>query len=205
MDKIVAIMQPYILPYIGYFQLISAVDEFVIYDNIKYTKRGWINRNKILLNGQRETFTIPLSKTTDSATIIQRKILEEFNADKLLNKFKGAYIKAPYYSETMKLLSKIIYHPDQNFFHFTHNSLIEICRYLDIATKIIISSDIKIDHNLRSQDKVISICNAINANTYINPYGGRELYDFDAFRRYGIKLLFMQASLKYYRQFNHPF
>lgn len=198
-------MQPYIFPYIGYFQLISAVDEFVVYDNIKYTKRGWINRNRFLLNGQSENFSIPLEKASDYATVVQRKISEGFNPDKLINKFKGAYLKAPYYNETQNLLSDILYQSDRNLFNFTYNSLTKICRYLNITTKMTISSDVKVDHNLRSQDKVISICNAIKANTYVNPDGGRELYEFDAFQKNGIKLCFIQPSLTYYKQFNHPF
>ena len=58
-------MQPYLFPYIGYFQLIHSSDEFIIYDNIEYTKKGWINRNRILFNGSPQIFTIPLKKDSD--------------------------------------------------------------------------------------------------------------------------------------------
>ena len=72
MIKRLAIMQPYFLPYLGYFQLMSSVDEFVIYDNIKYTKKGWINRNRLLQNSQSEVFSIPLEKSTDTSLIIEK-------------------------------------------------------------------------------------------------------------------------------------
>ena len=58
--RTLGIMQPYFLPYIGYWQLLSAVDQFVVYDNIKYTKKGWINRNRFLRDGTDAVFTIPL-------------------------------------------------------------------------------------------------------------------------------------------------
>ncbi len=69
-NKKVAIMQPYLFPYIGYFQLINSVDEFVIYDNIKYTKKGWINRNRILVKGKDQLITATLKKDSDYLVVI---------------------------------------------------------------------------------------------------------------------------------------
>ena len=63
--KKLGVMQPYFLPYIGYFQLIEAADVFVVYDNIKYTKKGWINRNRMLRNGSDMVFSLPLKKDSD--------------------------------------------------------------------------------------------------------------------------------------------
>ena len=100
-----AIMQPYFLPYIGYFQLIAAADLFIIYDNIKYTKKGWINRNRMLLNGTDKLFSLPLKKDSDFLDIVGREISQDFNPDKLLNQFKGAYIGAPYFVEVYPLTS----------------------------------------------------------------------------------------------------
>jgi len=86
-----AIMQPYFFPYIGYFQLIAAVDMFIVYDNIKYTKKGWINRNRMLQNGKDMMFSLPLKGDSDTLDVFQRKLAADFNRDKLLNQFNEAY------------------------------------------------------------------------------------------------------------------
>ena len=114
----VAIMQPYLLPYIGYFQLMRACDKFVIYDHIKYTKKGWINRNRVAHNGKEITFTLPLRKSSDLADIIDKSIADSFDPKKLLNKFHGAYNSAPYFKATMPLLERIFDHPERNLFYF---------------------------------------------------------------------------------------
>ena len=85
----VAIMQPYFLPYIGYFQLIAAVDVFIVYDNIKYTKKGWINRNRILLNGKDVMFSLPLKSDSDYLNIRDRELSADLSRGKLLNQFRG--------------------------------------------------------------------------------------------------------------------
>ena len=108
----VAIMQPYFLPYIGYFQLIGAVDLFVVYDQIKYTKKGWINRNRMLLNGADATFSLPLRKAADSLDIVDRQLAADFNRTKLLAQFYGAYRTAPYFDQTYPLLDALVKHDD---------------------------------------------------------------------------------------------
>ena len=90
-----AIMQPYFFPYIGYFQLIAAVDMFIVYDNIKYTKKGWINRNRMLQNGKDVMFSLPLKSDSDYLDVCERELAADFNRDKLLNQFKGAYRRRP--------------------------------------------------------------------------------------------------------------
>ena len=57
-----AIMQPYIFPYLGYFQLLNSVDHFVFYDDVNFIKGGWVNRNQLLINNQNKFFTVPLKK-----------------------------------------------------------------------------------------------------------------------------------------------
>lgn len=198
-------MQPYFMPYIGYFQLIAAVDLFIVYDNIKYTKKGWINRNRMLVNGADAIFSLPLKKDSDMLDIVQRELSSEFNREKLLGQFKGAYIKAPYFNEFYPLLEKIIRFKDGNLFTYIENSLNEICRHLKIETKIIISSNFPINHELKAQDKVIALCNATHADSYINTIGGTELYDRNQFLSHGVKLQFIKAKSFEYSQFAAPF
>ena len=85
-----ALMQPYFLPYVGYWQLLAAVDEFIVYDNIKYTKKGWINRNRMLRNGEDVMFSLPLQGASDSLDIVERELSDSFDREKLLSQFSGA-------------------------------------------------------------------------------------------------------------------
>lgn len=198
-------MQPYFLPYIGYFQLINSVDYFVLYDNIEYTKKGWINRNRYLQNGKDNLFTIPLRKDSDFLDIKQREISESFNSLRLLSQIQNAYRKAPYFDKVFPLITTIIYNNDKNLFNYIYNSIKLICELLCIQTQIVISSDIPIDHSLKSENKVIDICNFFNAQTYINSIGGKKLYDFNTFNNQNIELCFLESDTIEYDQFTHDF
>ena len=110
----IGIMQPYFFPYIGYFQLIQSVDIFVVYDNIKYTKKGWINRNRMLLNGKDVMFTLPLKKDSDLLDVRERELATDFNCNKLLNQIKGVYGGAPYFEQTFPLVKSIVRYEDKN-------------------------------------------------------------------------------------------
>jgi WbqC-like protein family len=200
-----AIMQPYILPYVGYFQLIAAVDLFIVYDNIKYTKKGWINRNRMLKDGKDVMFSLPLKGDSDALDICDRELATDFNRDRLLNQFKAAYRPAPYFAQTFPLVEEIVRYEDRNLFRFLHHSIVKTCKHLGITTEIRVSSDFAIDHDLRSQDKVLALCQAADARTYINAIGGMELYSRETFREHGIELKFIQSKLFEYPQFGKEF
>lgn len=201
------IMQPYFLPYIGYFQLINVVDKFVVYDNIKYTKKGWINRNRILVNGRDEYITLPLTKASDSFYINQRSLTDTFSADsrKILNKVRENYRSAVCFSVVYKILEEILEFQDRNLFEFVFNSLKIVCNYLDISTEFVISSALPIDHALKAEDKVITICKQQGAATYINPIGGMELYSKERFKVNHIDLKFLKANPSEYPQVGSGF
>lgn len=199
-----AIMQPYFLPYIGYFQLIGAVDTFVIYDNIKYTKKGWVNRNRMLRNGEDVMFSLPLAKDSDSLDIVERELAADFDSEKLLNQFKGAYSKAPHFDVTFPVLARIVRNEERNLFRYIHQSITELCDHLDLATEIRISSKIDIDHDLKSQDKVLALCKALGADSYVNTVGGLELYDRADFAAQNVALQFIEAKPFDYPQFAGP-
>jgi hypothetical protein len=202
-----AIMQPYFLPYIGYFQLINAADKFVVYDNIQFTKKGWINRNRLLLNNKDEYITLPLKKDSDFLNVDERTIADTFQTDriKLLRRINESYKKAPEFNAVFPLLQSIINSEEKNLFHFILYSLQAVCTYLDIKTEFIISSAIPIDHQLKSQDKVIAICKALHATHYINPIGGVELYSTEIFRQNNIELSFIKSDTIEYKQFAGEF
>lgn len=200
-----AIMQPYFMPYIGYFQLIAAVDLFIVYDNIKYTKKGWINRNRILVNGRDEMFSLPLKSDSDSLNIDQRVLAADFNREKLLNKVSGAYLRAPHFADVFPLVEEIVRYEERNLFRFLHHAIVKTCAHLGIRTEIRVSSDVAIDHSLASQEKVLAICRELGAKTYVNASGGRELYSAEAFHANGIELAFIQSKPLEYPQLGETF
>ena len=207
MSKRVAINQPYFFPYIGYFQLINLVDEFVIYDNIQYTKKGWINRNRILMNGKDQLITLPIKKDSDYLDVVDRKLADSWDNEKnkMMNIIKSSYVKAPHFPEVYELIQRCLNNNKENLFEFIFDSLKFINEYLDIKTKITISSTINIDHSLKSQDKVITICKSQEATTYINAIGGQELYSKDIFKQNGLNLNFIKADKIQYNQFKNEF
>ena len=198
-------MQPYFFPYIGYFQLIKSVDVFIVYDNIKYTKKGWINRNRMLHNGKDVLFSLPLKSDSDYLDVRERELSANFNRNKLLNQFKGAYLRAPYIAQTFPLIEQIVRHEETNLFRFLHYSIAKTCEHLGIKTKIRVSSDIAIDHNLKNQNKVIALCKAVGANTYVNAIGGMELYSKEIFLEQRIDLKFIRSKPFEYAQFGDAF
>jgi len=199
------IMQPYFLPYIGYFQLLNAVDKYVIYDNIQYTKKGWFNRNRILQNGKDVLFSIPLEKGSDFLDVKDRVISAGFDKKKLINQIREAYRKAPHFAEVMPIIEKIINFDDVNLFNYIYNSVKEVCNYLDIKTEFIISSSVDIDHSLKGQDKVVAICKATGATDYYNAIGGQELYNAEDFKKENIDLHFISTNPIEYKQFKNEF
>lgn len=205
MSSSAGIMQPYFLPYIGYFQLIGQVGTFVIYDNIKYTKKGWINRNRILLEGRPATITLPLKNGPDHLEIGQRQIADSFRASVILNKISAAYRKAPFYEETYGLLKSILDFPGCNLFDFLRNSIAATCLHLGLGTRIVSSSEIVTGSHLRGQDRVIALCQALGASTYLNPIGGKELYSSSVFEQAGIQLRFLKSNLSPYTQCGQAF
>lgn len=200
-----AIMQPYFFPYIGYFQLISAVDLFIVYDNIQYTKKGWINRNRILQNGTDALISLPIKKASDFLDVCDREVAESFNRKRLLNKIRAAYNRAPYFKQTFPLVEAIVKYDDANLFRFIYHSMSRMLEHLGVSTQLIKSSDVNIDHTLKGQDKVLALCDGVSAETYINAIGGIELYSKEAFSSRGIELKFIKSHPIEYRQFKNEF
>lgn len=200
-------MQPYFAPYIGYFQLINSVDVFVLYDNIEYTKKGWINRNRILLNGKDEYVSLPLKKDSDFLHVNQRFLADSYLTDKIRiqNKLSEIYKKAPHFIDSFPLVQSILNFENSNLFDFLKNSIQLILSYLDIKTSIINSSDLKINHDLKSESKVIEICQVLKSDTYINPIGGITLYSSENFLSHNINLRFLKSDSIQYSQFKNEF
>lgn len=202
----IAIMQPYFLPYIGYFQLINAVDVFVIYDDVNYIKKGWINRNTILVNGKGFLFNIPLQEISQNKIINQISIEENSNWKKnLLKTIALSYKKAPFFAEVFPIVENIILQEEKNLAKFLTYSLREICNFLSISTSIVNSSEIEKNNDLKAQNKIIEICKIKEADSYINAIGGTALYDKGAFKKSGLSLNFIKPKAIIYPQFKNEF
>jgi hypothetical protein len=198
------IMQPYIFPYIGYLQLIAAVDHFVIHDDVPWIKNGWINRNRILVHGQAQYITLPVQKGTSSLMINERLFLEEIESHKkkVLRQTEGAYREAPHFESVFSLVSRCFAYPERNVSRFVVHSLRECCDYLGINTPFILSSVLEKRNELRAEDRVLDINRVMGASHYINPIGGTELYDKAHFSQKGLCLNFIKARNISYRQFH---
>lgn len=207
MAKKIGMMQPYLFPYLGYFQLIAAVDAFVLGDDLQYVKESWINRNRILMNGKDKLITFPLKKGTYLSKINERFLSEDFRSemDKLLRILYAAYSKAPHYKKVIPLLEAIFKHPEKNLAKYAENSIRKICEYLDIGTSIYIASDLAIHDVVDKQDRVIRTTKKLGGEIYINFIGGVELYEIDRFKAHGIELQFHKIGDVRYPQFGNEF
>lgn len=202
----IAIMQPYFLPYIGYFQLISAVNKFIVYDDVNYIKGGWINRNRLLVNGAAQMFTVPIRDASPNRLICELDVIDKpIWRDKFLKTVSQAYSRSPEFKNVFPLLEKIVRHPAINLSEYLVNSLLEVCGYLNISTQLVRSSRCYGNANLKSQERVIDICLRENAARYINSIGGSDLYDKSDFKKKGVELTFLRPRLTEYRQGKSPF
>jgi len=204
--KKIAVMQPYLFPYAGYFQLIRAVDKFILFDDVNFIMRGWINRNNILMGGQKSLFSIPLVKASQNKLINETAISDTGKwKEKFLRTITMAYAKAPYFKEIYSLIESITYQEDVILSKFIYKSLVKICETLGITTTIVPSSSVFNNRELKGQTRILDICIRENAGIYINAIGGRELYDRELFESKGIDLRFIQSGLMRYNQFKEPF
>ncbi len=202
-DMTIAIMQPYFLPYIGYWQLVNAVDKYVIYDDVNFITRGWINRNYILLNKQPFLFTVLLLGASRNKLINEISVND--NQIKLIKTFESAYKKAPFFNDVFEIIIEIFEYCDKNLAKFVGNSIIKISNYLDLKTEFIYSSEMKKNSLLKGQEKILNICNILKANEYINAIGGQKLYNKVDFESNNIHLYFLKTRPIEYKQFNNEF
>lgn len=200
------IMQPYFFPYIGYWQLINATDKYVIYDDVNFIKGGWINRNRILMNGQGKMINLQMHGASSNKLINEIEVSGDAKHNKkLLKTIESCYKKAPYFSKALPVIENIIAQEEKNMARFLEYSIRQICKYLLIDTDLYVSSSINKNNDLKSQDKIIEICNILGADEYFNAIGGQELYSYEDFAYHGIKLKFLKTGKVEYQQFNKQF
>ncbi len=198
-----AIMQPYLFPYLGYYQLAFAVDRWVFHDDVMYIKQGYINRNYILLNGAACRFSIPIRAQSDSRPINEHHAIPPF--DKILRVISQAYAKAPHFAQVFPLVESVLDGGETNIARMGGASLHVVFDYLGIALPTSWASSMTGHRQLKGQDRVLAICESLGAKEYVNPIGGLELYREDTFASRGIRLRFHRMRRVSYRQGDFPF
>ena len=201
-----AIMQPYVLPYVGYIQLMNTVDTFVFYDDVAFINRGWVNRNRLLVNGKDYLFTIPLKEASQNKTIREIELADDPKwRGKLLKTIEQSYRKAPQFGAVMPITERIINfqalsRSDVSVADYIFHSFTELTAYLGITTRLVASSTVYSNSELKAQERIVDICRQEGAKRYINPIGGTELYSQSAFDAIGCELRFIQPHRVTYPQ-----
>lgn len=185
-------MQPYFIPYIGYFQMVNAVDTFIFYDNVTYIKNGWINRNKIKGG---TIFTIPLKNQSSNCLIQDTEILWDLrNTKKFLKTIQQTYSKSPYFDEVYSIIENLIDSQPSTISELAIDSVTQFSRYMGINTKFKTSSSEKYKKGKDKVDNLVNICKTEGISHYINPIGGQSLYNKSIFKSHGIELNFISTQ-----------
>ncbi len=201
-----AIMQPYLFPYIGYFQLMHATQRFVVYDDVNYMKKGWVNRNNILENASSSLFTVPLLGASQNKKINETMVSPERGwRDKLYRRIFTIYSHAPQFAVVAPFIEKGIRREGLSIAEYNVAILKDVLSYLDIKTELILSSSGYGNEGLKGSDRILDICRIERANQYVNPIGGKELYDKAEFKAKGIDLYFLSTRPIVYKQRGHSF
>lgn len=199
----IAIMQPYFFPFVGYYKLLAEVDKFVIYDDVQFTKKGWINRNYLNSPSGPWLFSIPVVNISAIESVGQKKIAPEFDRSKLIRRIEQNYQKLTTPDKLARIQNIIDFKTD-NLFEYLRFSLIEMSKEIEIDhEKIIPSSRLGSFANYQGQEKVIQICNSLKADEYVNPIGGKNLYDSNSFEENGILLRFQEPIAAVSENQNH--
>ena len=192
-----AIMQPYFVPYIGYFQLMSAVDKIVLLDDVNFINAGWINRNRILAKGQPHWLTLPLAKASQNRLINEIEIVDDHLWKRKAMRTIGlSYRNAPFVEQALPFLSSLLKEARGSLSVFLSWHLVQVATLIGIDTRIEPTSTIYPKEHRRGQDRILDICHREGATSYVNLPGGKNLYDAGLFASVGIDLLFLQPNLK---------
>ncbi|MBR1538525.1 MAG: WbqC family protein [Bacteroidales bacterium] len=196
--------QPYLFPYLAYWQLIYVADLFLIGDDFAFMKGGWIPRNRILVQGAPQFFRIEVRDQSCHRLICETLLATTDIGDKLRT-LEMAYHKAPCFEAGYALAERILRNPERNLAVFIEYSIREMCAYLGIDTPVGRTSDYPGNSLLKREKRVYDLCHRTGADRYINAIGGTRLYRKEDFERQGIRLQFLQSRHTPYPQFGAPF
>jgi len=198
-----SVNQPYFFPYIGFFQLLHASSKFVSLDDANFIKRGWINRNRILINGKPNYLNLQIVDASQNRKICETKIDKSSGwKEDILKKLRISYSRAPFYTDTFTVVRNTLDTPSDLVSDISFQSILEVCNYLKLRREF---GRCQGDVSENGEGRIIGICKKENAGSYINLPGGRELYEREKFRNEGIELLFIEPKLREYKQFGGDF
>ena len=204
--KRVAAIQPYLFPYVGYFQLMAACDELLLLDDVQYVTRRWINRNRILVNGEPSWITLPVRHACRDLPINERRYAREpLTARRVLHQIEAAYRRAPHLASVLALVDDALTGTDDNVARINARALALVAGAVGIDTPVVLASDTRGNRGLRGEDAIIELCRRRGATAYLNPIGGSGLYDSSRFAAAGLSLEFLQFEAPAYPQFGAPF
>ena len=196
-----AIMQPYLFPYLGYFQLIHAVDRFVFLDDVNFIRRGWINRNRWLIGGQPQYFTVPVTEGSQNSHICDLKVSTDPRWQRKLDQtIRQSYGKAAYFEPVYQLFASTVLFGMGNIGAMARASVEAVSRYLELPVQLIASSAGYGNQALKGEARIIDICRREGATSYFNLPGGRSLYQESAFLQHDVALNFIEPRLPAYPQ-----
>ena len=202
----VAIMQPYLFPYIGYFQLIASCDHFVVYDDVQFIKSGWINRNRLLSGGAPVYFNFRLKGSSTYDKINEKQFTDlERDRMKFLKSLQSMYGRAPHFAETYELVRDAVENEERNVSRYVTRTLEKVCACLGLGAQFHVSSQMNIPEGIHAQDRVLWINESLKADRYVNVEAGRALYSAEVFAQHGIELKFLHPCIREYRQFKGEF
>ncbi|WND03217.1 WbqC family protein [Temperatibacter marinus] len=195
----IAIMQPYLFPYIGYYHLLAAAETFVFYDDVNFMKGSYINRNQILTKNGPLRFTLSLDGAGSNKLI--NEISLSNRKDKCLTQIENSYRRAPYFEEAFALVQRCYNSEKRQLSDFLFTSIKTLSDALGLETKILRSTELEYNRDLKGQDKVIELCKMLAAETYVNAIGGKDLYDHESFNKKGLQLNFINPVQEAYTQY----
>ncbi|MGB3676182.1 MAG: WbqC family protein [Candidatus Nanopelagicales bacterium] len=189
-------MQPYLFPYLGYFQLLGSVDRFVLYDDVAYRKRSWVNRNRILVKDGTWTFSVPLSKSSQNRDINQTDIHETFGdwRNRFMLTMHHAYSRAPHFESTADLVEQVLSSEVKTIADLCHAALAATSIHLGVDTPIVRSAERYNNRHLSSAARMMDICRLEGAEELLNLPGGESIYDRSEFASADISLKFLNMN-----------
>lgn len=222
-------MQPYFFPYIGYFQLIHAVDRFFLYDHLDYSRGGWVSRNRILETGRGPSWiSVPIVAPRHTQTIRDTKLNEATDwRRRLLRTLAQNYRRAPFLDETLALVERVLGTDTDSLAELNARSIVEVCDLVGIATEVDSDSTpfdqmeevlrdeatdyrshypwLRLDPPVRKVVRALVLCRSLGADVFVNAIGGRALYDKAVFADHGVDLYFVQKRPIEYPQLDRAF
>ena len=186
----VAIMQPYFLPYAGYFRLFAGTDLFVIYDCVQFPRRGWVHRNRLVdASGKERWLTLPLAKVPQQTLI--RDLCFSPDATDILCERLRTFADLAHAPASASPIMDALRDVSGTPVTYIERLLNRVVAYLDLPWNVVRSSSLNVPQSFRGQDRIIEIVRRVGAREYLNAPGGHHLYDRDAFARAGIALRFL--------------